>query len=85
MNGQTSTLQNFFDRCASDAAITESSNENLQIIDFKGEAITFRETIAAVLESLNHCLEILSQKEESMKKKVEREVEKRKLCEQELK
>lgn len=86
LNGQTTTLQRYFDICAaSNGNPTESSEENLPIVDFKGEAITFKETTAAVLESLNHCLEILSQKEESMKKKLEREHEKRRLCEEELK
>lgn len=90
LNSQTSTLQRYFDRCASlngnfTDSSTSSADENLQLVDFKGEAITFRETTAAVLDSLNHCLEILAQKEESMKKKLERELEKRRLCEQELK
>lgn len=86
LNGQISTLQRYFDSSVvSNGNLTESSDENLKIVDFKGEAITFRATTAAVLETLNNCLEMLSQKEESMKKKLDREIEKRKISEQELK
>lgn len=86
LNGQISTLQRFFDGFAgSNGNHTDLLDENLKVVDFKGEAITFRETTTAVLESLNNCLEILSQKEESMKKKLEREIDKRRKSEQELK
>lgn len=50
-------------------------------IDFKGEAITFRETTAGVITTLQHCLDIISQKEESFKKKFDREVDRRKKAE----
>jgi collagen type IV alpha-3-binding protein len=54
-------------------------------VDFKGEAITFRETTSAVVTTLNHCLEIIMSKEDGMKRKYDREVEKRKKIEEDLK
>jgi collagen type IV alpha-3-binding protein len=52
---------------------------------FSLKAITFRETTSGVLLTLNHCLDILSQKEESFKKKLDKEIEKRQKIEGELK
>jgi collagen type IV alpha-3-binding protein len=85
LNEQISTLQKYFDNFTVNGSRLESSEADLKIDEFKGEAITFRETTAAVLSSLNNCLEILSQREDSMKKKLEKEVEKRKKVEEELK
>lgn len=51
-------------------------------IDFKGEAITFKATTSAVLTTLQHCLDLFNQKEELWKKKIEREIEKRKKIEE---
>lgn len=56
--------------------------DGLRPIDFKGEAITFRETTAGVITTLQHCLDIISQKEESFKKKLDREVDRRKKAEE---
>lgn len=47
-------------------------------IDFKGESSTFKATTAGILATLSHCLELMSQREEAWKKRLEREVEKRK-------
>jgi collagen type IV alpha-3-binding protein len=54
-------------------------------VDFKGEAITFRETTSAVVLSLNHCLEIITLKEDGTKKKLDKEIDKRRKLEEELK
>lgn len=48
------------------------------VIDFKGEAITFRTTTQAVLETLAHCVDLMSQREECLRKRLDREIEKRK-------
>lgn len=50
-------------------------------IDFKGEAITFRTTTAAVLDTLAHCAELVTQREEAWRKRLERETERRRRCE----
>lgn len=50
-------------------------------IDFKGEAITFRTTTAAVLDTLAHCVDLVMQREESWRKRLERETERRKRTE----
>lgn len=86
LSDQIATLQRYFDACASVGGIQNLEiDHELRAIDFKGEAITFRETTSAVLTSLNHCLEIIVQKEDGLKKKLDRETDKRKKIEEELK
>lgn len=51
------------------------------MVDFKGEAITFKTTTAAVIDTLAHCAEIVVQREEAWKKRLEKERDKRKKCE----
>lgn len=55
--------------------------EGVPEIDFKGEAITFRTTTAAVLDTLAHCAELVTQREEAWRKRLERETERRRRCE----
>ncbi|XP_074649947.1 ceramide transfer protein-like [Tubulanus polymorphus] len=52
-----------------------------QAIDFKGESYTFKATTAGILATLSHCIELMSQREDAWKKRVEREIEKRKRVE----
>jgi len=47
-------------------------------IDFKGEAFTFKATTAGILATLSHCIELMGQREEAWKKRLDRETEKRK-------
>lgn len=49
------------------------------------KAITFRETTSAVSIALNHCVDQISQKEEKFKIKLNKEIERRKKLEEELK
>lgn len=51
------------------------------MVDFKGEAITFKTTTAAVIDTLEHCAELVTQREDSWRKRVEREIERRKRAE----
>lgn len=53
----------------------------LPVVDFKGEALTFRATTAGVLETLAHCIELVNQREESWHKKLDREAERRRKSE----
>ena len=54
-------------------------------MDFKGEAYTFKATTAGILHNLSHCIEIMQQKEEAWKKKLDKEREKRKKMEEKIK
>lgn len=82
---QISTLQRYFEVCSINGATHQLETDNdIRIVDFKGEAITFRETTAGVLTTLNHCLDIIVQKDECLKKKLDKEVEKRKKLEEDL-
>merc|ERR1719281_101847 len=47
-------------------------------IDFKGESFTFKATTAGILGTLGHCIELMAQREEAWKRRVEREQDKRK-------
>jgi collagen type IV alpha-3-binding protein len=49
------------------------------------QAITFRETTSGFLMQLNNCVEQITQKEEKFKKKLDKEIERRKKLEEELK
>ena len=43
-----------------------------------GEAITFKATTAGILATLGHCIELMSQREETWHQKLSKEVDKRK-------
>ncbi|CAH1126664.1 unnamed protein product [Ceutorhynchus assimilis] len=78
LNQQIDTLQKYFDSCVDNVSKKESSNkENLPVIDFKGEAITFKTTTEAVIDTLSHCAELVAQREESWRKRLDREKERR--------
>ncbi|XP_054715856.1 ceramide transfer protein-like [Uloborus diversus] len=51
-------------------------------LDFKGEALTFKATTGGILNTLSHCIELLSQREESWKRRLEKEIDKRKKIEE---
>lgn len=89
---QIDTLQRYFDAAA--ATSTKPVNgieshvelgDGLDPIDFKGEAITFRATTAGVLTTLTHCVDIIIQKDENLKRKLEAEIERRKKAEEQVK
>ncbi|KAK2582663.1 hypothetical protein KPH14_004941 [Odynerus spinipes] len=82
---QIDTLQKYFDNCA-DNAKNASSKENKietkfnpaeQSVDFKGEAITFKATSEGVLATLQHCIELMIQREDAWRRRWEKEVEKK--------
>lgn len=50
--------------------------------DFKGEAITFKATTAGILATLGHCIDLMSQREEGWRRRVEREQVARRLAEE---
>jgi len=51
----------------------------------QGESITFRATTSGVLSTLQHCLEIIAENDESWKRKLEREIDKRRRAEEQNK
>lgn len=54
-------------------------------VDFKGEAFTFKATTAGIIATLSHCIDLMGQREEIWKKKIDKEVERRKKAEETLK
>ncbi|XP_046403313.1 ceramide transfer protein isoform X1 [Ischnura elegans] len=69
---------------SSKASSNDSPRNQLatRALDFKGIALTFHATTAGVLTTLSHCLEIMEKREESWRRRLEREVEKRKKAEE---
>ena len=51
-------------------------------VDFRGEALTFKATTAGVLARLQHCLDLFNQSQEGWRRRLEREVDKRKKLEE---
>ncbi|RDD40692.1 Collagen type IV alpha-3-binding protein [Trichoplax sp. H2] len=54
-------------------------------IDFKGESITFKATTAGILATLSHCIDLMLTREDKWRKRLEREMEKRRRLQQEYK
>ena len=50
-----------------------SNEENIPNVDFKGESITFKATTAGIIATLSHCIDLMNQREDYWKKKVEKE------------
>lgn len=50
----------------------------LQSVDFKGEAITFKATSEGILSTLQHCVELMGQREDVWRRRWEKENERRK-------
>lgn len=48
-----------------------------QSVDFKGEAITFKATSEGVLATLQHCVELMVQREDAWRRRWEKEIEKK--------
>lgn len=64
------------------SALLPFVQHGLHSVDFKGEAITFKATTAGILTTLNHCLDLMAQREESWRRKVEREQAARRAAEE---
>lgn len=48
--------------------------QGLQPGDFKGESITFKATTAGIVATLGHCIDIMSQREDAWRKRLEKEI-----------
>lgn len=73
--------ENLILKCGVDNNAANSIADNLPVVDFKGEAITFKTTTSAVLATLDHCAELVNQREDAWRKRLEREVDRRKRSE----
>lgn len=51
-------------------------------VDFKGESFTFKATTAGIIATMSHCMELMTQREEAWKKKLDKECERRKKYEE---
>lgn len=48
------------------------SSKDINGIDFKGEAITFKATTAGILATLSHCIELMVKREDSWQKRLDK-------------
>ncbi|XP_061763897.1 ceramide transfer protein-like isoform X2 [Nerophis ophidion] len=62
-----------------------SSPKDVNAIDFKGEAITFKATTAGILATLSHCIDLMVKREDSWQKRLDKEMEKRRRVEERYK
>ncbi|XP_055730048.1 ceramide transfer protein-like isoform X7 [Salvelinus fontinalis] len=58
------------------------STKDINGIDFKGEAITFKATTAGILATLSHCIDLMVKREDSWQKRLDKELEKRRRIEE---
>lgn len=58
------------------------SPKEINGIDFKGEAITFKATTAGILATLSHCIDLMVKREDSWQKRLDKEMEKRRRIEE---
>uniref|UniRef100_A0A3Q3FUW2 Ceramide transfer protein n=1 Tax=Kryptolebias marmoratus TaxID=37003 RepID=A0A3Q3FUW2_KRYMA len=61
------------------------SPKEMNGIDFKGEAITFKATTAGILATLSHCIDLMVKREDSWQKRLDKEMEKRRRTEESYK
>jgi len=54
------------------SAVSILQQHGAHAIDFKGEAYTFKATTTGIIATLSHCIDLMSQREESWKKRLER-------------
>lgn len=54
--------------CSLESLATHASHS----IDFRGEAITFKATTAGILETLSFCVDLLGQREELWRRRVQK-------------
>ncbi|XP_054159177.1 ceramide transfer protein-like [Oppia nitens] len=54
-------------------------------LDLKRDAITFKATTAGIIATLSHCIELMHQREDNWKRRLDKEIEKRKKLEEILK
>lgn len=65
------------------SGVNNCTNQSVKnLIDFKGESITFKATTAGILATLTHCIDLMQQREDNWKRRLEKEVEKRKKLEE---
>jgi len=81
---QIDTLQSYFDVCSTIATSLNTEDRKhcstdllqqhgLQSVDLKGEAITFKATTAGLLATLQYCTELMGQREDHLKRRLEKE------------
>ncbi|KAK7895918.1 hypothetical protein WMY93_021243 [Mugilogobius chulae] len=61
------------------------TSKEINGIDFKGEAITFKATTAGILATLSHCIDLMVKREENWQKRLDKEMEKRRRIEESYK
>ncbi len=54
------------------AVFQSSSPKEINGIDFKGEAITFKATTAGILATLSHCIDLMVKREDSWQKRLDK-------------
>ncbi|XP_003739870.1 collagen type IV alpha-3-binding protein [Galendromus occidentalis] len=77
LSKQVDSIQSLYDGLAAVAEIPPAVSD----IDVKGEAMTFKATSHALLTACTQCVDLVNQHEDTWRKKLDREVERRKKAE----
>ncbi|XP_058940888.2 ceramide transfer protein-like [Pocillopora verrucosa] len=70
---------------SSDSPPAVLSIANAKGMDFRGESITFKATTTGILETLQHCIDIMNKREDHWQRRLDKEIEKRKKAEAAIK
>ncbi|KAH9506414.1 Collagen type IV alpha-3-binding protein, variant 2 [Dermatophagoides farinae] len=69
----------------SSSGISAAKNHDNIFVDFKKEAYTFKATTAGIITSLSNCIDLMTQREEHWKKRLEKEQQRRRKIEDQSK
>lgn len=85
IKSRNESMTNSFNKMSKDFNKARIEDHAAMALDFKGEAFTFKATAAGILSNLAHCIELMQQREDFLKKKLNKEIEKRKKLEEHVK
>ena len=71
LRNQHSTIQ--FLKIAASITKDMVRQHGIHAVDFKGEAITFKATTAGIVATMSHCIDLMNQREDQWRRKLERE------------
>ena len=54
------------------SAVNILQQHGAHAIDFKGESFTFKATTAGILATLSHCIDLMQQREDSWKRRLDK-------------
>ena len=72
IKAKSENLSNRFDKSKTKLSKAVMDDHAAMSLDFKGEAFTFKATATGILHDLSHCIELMQQREDFWKKKLDK-------------